>query len=299
MSNLPDNWKLSGVSIPGTHNTATNQKWSKCNTILDYCCQCQKWTIMEQLDQGIRFLDLRPAYDEKYNEIYLWHGHIDLGWLTLDDTLSIVSKFLSLAPKETVIINFNCQWGEKFCGNDFVRKFDDILQKYENLSQIFPVKPGDQSSPRLHEVRGKIVLFFKQYLDGIKSIREWNYKTMENTWEFEDWDAYYLRLVSNIREAMADNNGPLNKPECAQDTFYLTWLSANNCFARGGAWPSRIARFINSWMKRDLLGELGGEQGKWGIIIMDFPTNSLVHTIVHRNLGLMKNQSHVGCEPQK
>ena len=148
MSNLPDDWKLSGVSIPGTHNSATNQKWSTCNTVLEYCCQCQKWTIMEQLDEGIRFLDLRPAYDKKYNEIYLWHGDIDLGWLTLDDVLRIVSWFLNLYPKETVIISFNCHWDQKFCGKDFVRVFNQILEKYANLNQLYPMKPTDSSSPR-------------------------------------------------------------------------------------------------------------------------------------------------------
>lgn len=69
MNQLRPNWLLrvpgtkliSQLSIPGTHDSATNtcQWYQSCDI-----SQCQSWSIYWQLMAGIRFLDLRVNTDK-------------------------------------------------------------------------------------------------------------------------------------------------------------------------------------------------------------------------------------------
>jgi hypothetical protein len=51
MRSLPDSTPLSAISIPGTHDSAALHG--------GLAAQCQSWTIKDQLEAGIRFIDVR------------------------------------------------------------------------------------------------------------------------------------------------------------------------------------------------------------------------------------------------
>ena len=116
MTNIPDETKLSTLSIPGTHDTMTSHAESVffigCKGTLSLRRQCltQNWNLTTQLMNGIRFIDIRiyqklhriaphePLQNGPYN---INHGifHLDV---TLIDVLNDLRMFLSVHNKETV-----------------------------------------------------------------------------------------------------------------------------------------------------------------------------------------------------
>lgn len=78
-SKLPDDTPLWKVSIPGTHDSGT-YLGSKINieniTKLTLWTQCQSWTIRDQLDSGIRYLDLRLNTTEN-GELMVVHDIVE------------------------------------------------------------------------------------------------------------------------------------------------------------------------------------------------------------------------------
>ena len=93
MKAIPDCWPLTGLSLPGTHNSATWDKSSLCTILVARpCCLCQDRYLREQLYDGIRVFDIRPAFRSR-THFYIWHGDIPL-MITLDDVLEIFAGFL-------------------------------------------------------------------------------------------------------------------------------------------------------------------------------------------------------------
>lgn len=70
MAELPDNLYVTQVSIPGTHDTAT----ASVTGATAVNSQCQTATIQQQLEAGVRVLDLRPGRALISSTIYCYHG---------------------------------------------------------------------------------------------------------------------------------------------------------------------------------------------------------------------------------
>ena len=55
---MSDDTNISELSIPGTHDSASDARG--CNSD---ACQCQIYTLEEQLNLGVRAFDIRLSYD--------------------------------------------------------------------------------------------------------------------------------------------------------------------------------------------------------------------------------------------
>ena len=73
------------------------------NQIFERLCQCQALTIRQQLDQGIRYLDLRLAYHAESKTFMTCHG---VYCVDVKEILQEVADFLDENSKEIVIIEF-------------------------------------------------------------------------------------------------------------------------------------------------------------------------------------------------
>lgn len=73
MNNIDDNTSISTLSIPGTHDSAT---YSCTCLAIPKISQCQVMNFYEQLQSGIRYLDIRIK--TKNGEILMVHGIIEL-----------------------------------------------------------------------------------------------------------------------------------------------------------------------------------------------------------------------------
>lgn len=162
MSYLKDDTCLTTLSIPGTHDTMAFQK---VKTVADKYANTQTGNLRQQLDAGVRFLDIRArhyrnAFEMHHGPVYLHHNFTSVVQ-TLDDFLSGPGK------DEIVIMRIK---DEHYLPKHNRRTFAETLENYvfkhpdtsEILQRILYIPPQNQVSyrfPRVGpETRGKIVM---------------------------------------------------------------------------------------------------------------------------------------------
>jgi len=293
---MPDCWRISTMTLPGAHDAATWEKLSECSNIFtSFCCVCQDKIIQEQLQWGIRVLDIRPALFG--GEIILWHGDLKLR-VDLYHVLSTVQRFLNFNPTETVIVSFKCWWSNHWCGYSFAKEFCKVLDRI-GRSWIYPSMSKDvtpATTPTLGEVRGKIVLHNRdgrKEQDAIPSLNVENDE--EDTYQFDySYERYYNELSTHIMKAKDEIFEGKEKEGVSWDPkkFYITWLSANNCGINGHT-ISGIASSVNPWIANKLRCLMlkhpnpNTRYRRWqpsGIIMMDYPTHEIIGQLIMDNV---------------
>ncbi|EMD61539.1 hypothetical protein COCSADRAFT_28875 [Bipolaris sorokiniana ND90Pr] len=153
MSTLPDNLPLSAISIPGTHNSHTHYRALP-------SVRCQVHDIKTQLENGIRFLDIRvqPIHstDTSKKELYLVHGAFPIsltGPKYLAPILQTCYNFLAAHPSETLLVSLK----REGVGSATDEHLAAVLQKHyiaPNSSRWYT----ENKTPYLGSVRGKLIL---------------------------------------------------------------------------------------------------------------------------------------------
>lgn len=150
MSKLDQKTSLTALSIPGTHDSGTFKISSA-----SFGAKCQNYDIKHQLQDGIRFLDIRLVNDSNtLDPLRLYHGIISCD-LTFGEVLNSCEAFLKQYPSETILMSVN---NEK-SGQNISKNFIQYLKKYSSLYY-----KGD-TIPSLGEAKGKIVFFYRFDLD--------------------------------------------------------------------------------------------------------------------------------------
>lgn len=162
MSHLSGDMYLSEVNMPGTHDAgATSVHIAMPNASASIC---QQYFLDEQLNSGVRAWDIRidkvtAATESDPNII---HGELFMvckdrngNYLKLSDVMNTAKEFLSSHPYETIVITLK---GDAHIGND-----DSVAERVLPyiLNSSYPIykpqKGGSEYSPKLKDVRGKIV----------------------------------------------------------------------------------------------------------------------------------------------
>lgn len=94
MGDIPDDVLVTALSIPGTHN-------SGCIVGPLGVAKTQNLDIPEQLNAGIRFLDIRLAH---YQDGLLVHHDVIYMGKSYKDVLEICAEFLAQHPSETILM---------------------------------------------------------------------------------------------------------------------------------------------------------------------------------------------------
>lgn len=152
LSNLPNGIPISKINLAGTHDSATAfVSFAKLS-------RCQSMTVREQLDAGIRLLDIRLFHIG--DKFYLVHSQADCFTaadkkkkLTFEDVLDACIGFLRKNPGETIVMSVNQNRG--FRGPFERMFFKDFYNKYIRPYEEFWFT--DNRVPALCECRGKIV----------------------------------------------------------------------------------------------------------------------------------------------
>lgn len=135
---------LSQYSIPGTHDSGARFE------PVSGTAKCQNLTIADQLNAGIRFLDIRCRHLD--NAFTIHHGSVYQN-INFADVLNDTIGFLNANPGETVIMSVK----EEHTPSGTTRSFEATFDAYVAQS---PSKWHLGSGiPTLDAVRGKIVLF--------------------------------------------------------------------------------------------------------------------------------------------
>lgn len=159
MAGLSDDLKLSEITIPGTHDSATK------HVQLAFFSKCQALSIEEQLEAGCRYLDIRLGVDGHNDTFKLMHGFTNcrtspfnpVDKLYLDDLLDDCYAFLKKHPTETVVFAVKQEHGK-----DSVAVFESMLNSY--IREDADMWLLTDSIPTLDEARGKLVLM-RRYED--------------------------------------------------------------------------------------------------------------------------------------
>jgi 1-phosphatidylinositol phosphodiesterase len=271
MSTLPDAMPLSALSIPGTHNSHTHYRALP-------SVRCQVVDVKAQLDNGIRFLDIRvqPVYaaDSTKKDLYLVHGAFPIsltGPKYFAPILQTCYDFLSANPSETILISLK----REGVGS----ATDEYLAQLLEGHYITPNKSKwhvDTKLPYLGDVRGKLVLVRRyNQAPSTKPIgldaTPWPHNATNalfpqpaSSATFCLQDFCEVLVASSIPTKIQYSNEHLVRaaqcqhhiPGITTDVtnpvppgpLYLNFLSGSN-FWKKACWPENIAKVVNRGME--------------------------------------------------
>ncbi|ANB12048.1 1-phosphatidylinositol phosphodiesterase [Sugiyamaella lignohabitans] len=291
LRDVSDDTKLSTLSIPGTHNSAAYHMALP-------SVQCQDASITEQLENGVRFLDIRVSKnilhsdDQQYN-LVVCHGKFPiklLGNVELSEALDEVYKFLDSHRSETVIVSIK-QEGSGTWDNDHDEFGNCIWDRYVNKNKDKWYLGTD--IPKVGDTRGKAVLFRRF---GVKDQQRksqfgfeaswWTYNTSNDdrgNLQVQDWceinkpedigtKANYVK--EHIKRAV-----DYNSTNTDSQKLFVNFCSGSNFFDHE-CWPQKIAEGLD----QDKIDETFGKGS--GILVLDYAkTNDwrIVREYVNKN----------------
>ncbi|MFD8750286.1 phosphatidylinositol-specific phospholipase C [Kitasatospora sp. NPDC059577] len=255
MSRLDGNLSLLDLTIPGTHdscceNPAYGTEWS----------HTQNWGIPQQLEEGVRFLDIRcNGLQGAPDELGIYHSD-NYQHLRLQDVLDRCRTFLQARPGETVVMRLrNERSGGQALGDDeFMRRIDHYFDGlgYRDLFHLY-------GWPTLGAARGKVVLvadFANPWgLIGWSSGQN-EYFDTQDAWQIGGIDPLGTKgqyIVAQFDKARL-NPG--------RSTMFVNFLSY-----AGGYWPKDSSQRLMDRSIYPYLNARTQQSGRFGIVPMDFP----------------------------
>lgn len=311
MHDLADHTPVSALSIPGTHNSPTHYKAL-------VSVRCQAVSPREQLDNGVRFFDIRvqpenPTEPEK-DGLILVHGVFPIsltGNKYFRDLVNETHRFLDEHPSETVIISLKREGPGEHTDQQLAKIVHD---HYANDGNRWWTDPR---IPKLGEARHKIVLLRRFGLDDdLKrehdgrgwaiNAESWAYNTPNDCHgDVIVQDFCEVLETVNIDTKIKYATEHLERAGCCAcpddenappPPMYLNFLSASN-FWKVGCWPEKIAAKLNPAIINHLaVKHVMGGDGDWGtgVVVCDWVGDQgdwdLVRCIVGMNGKLMMKQ---------
>ena len=287
MKNIPDDFVLSEINVPGTHDSCTAR------VDFSYLSRCQSLCVTEQLEIGVRFLDIRVKADG--DRLLLVHGMAKCynprnkkELLYLEDVIAEWEAFLRKNPSETIIFSI-----KRDAGASAEETFHILYENYLCRGVWYL----ENRIPTLGEVRGKIVLFNRMCVDNENE--DFNdYNTCLN---FSGWpdqskptrfpcavsvmvrrdgrpserffyqDMYRLKRKEKWKKAVL----PMLSSPMQDFGIVLNFLSASDVVHS----PRAYARYMNKRFLKENLYSFT----KYGWVIFDFPTEKECKKVVLTN----------------
>ncbi|WP_310609051.1 phosphatidylinositol-specific phospholipase C domain-containing protein [Limnohabitans sp.] len=128
MSKIPDGTYISNMTIPGTHDSGMgiyDWNWAMADVV-----KTQTLQLDAQLYAGIRFLDIRLQLDNTYG-LVVSHGGYKAG-VTGDEVMRFVKDFLQAHPSEAIIMRVKKELSSDDM-TTFAAAADTLLNKYSNI----------------------------------------------------------------------------------------------------------------------------------------------------------------------
>jgi 1-phosphatidylinositol phosphodiesterase len=210
MANIPDELRLSELSIPGTHDTGAYEFGGD-------IALAQSMNVSNQLNAGIRAMDIRLKIDD--GELMVYHGIAPQGLDFDADVLDTVTSFLAAHPSETVLMRIKDEDAPPATDG-----FDELVIQTLNSYSSY-VYQGSSDNPTLGEVRGKIVVlqnFSSSFDIGIP----WSSLSIQDEFDLDtNWDLAWK--WGQVKDHFATANNNVN---------YLT-IHVNFTSAANGGFP--------------------------------------------------------------
>ena len=283
MGQLPDASKLSQLTLPGTHES--------CTAFLTPIASCQNWSLREQLDHGIRYVDIRCRHvSDGTNDIFaIHHDEVYTGLNFGGDVRDVCVNWLTANPTECIVMQIKHEYVDD---PNNVYTFQEVLDGYVQGFESFFYR--DNRIPTLGEVRGKIVVVQRFEVDSPGTVEglwpdPWrDNATFDADYKASDGEAvtFYIQDVYNVPtvfdintkwNAVAALLGQANAD--ASDAWYINFASASRDISF--IFPDAVAAVINP----QLYGYLAGApfNARLGTLMMDFPDANMIGSIISLN----------------
>lgn len=148
ITNLNDKIYVQQLSIPGTHDSGSK-------IVTFDLGRTQNLSIEDQFKMGIRAFDLRPAYRNKTNSFYIYHG-VTCTSYKFEDVLSYFKKQLAANPGEFVFIQMRHETEDLPIPLKDTDKWDEIYNVLKKFDDIIVQWKPDLT---IGECRGKMIIF--------------------------------------------------------------------------------------------------------------------------------------------
>lgn len=285
MKNIPDDKRITGINMPGTHDSAC------CFVDFGFISKTQKLTVMQQLEAGVRYFDFRFRFDGKK---FIANHSISYcrkkngfrnEMLTADDIVNDCIGFLKSNPTETIL--FQLKESQSQTGNSFYASF---YKKYisENADMFFV----ENRVPTMGEARGKMILLRVVSVD--KSVFtddncgiDFTAYPYVGTYNVDDWRSGDIKKLDGTvyaRMFVQDSYKSEGKHKWGTVTGFLeSCLSENNfniCYT--SCTRLMVPRFNVRYINPRLVAYFT-EKKYYGIITADFIDDEICKKIVRTN----------------
>ncbi|KAH8158956.1 hypothetical protein CIB48_g9293 [Xylaria polymorpha] len=294
MREIRDEYPLTALSIPGTHNSPT------CHVALP-SVRCQAVGLREQLENGVRFLDIRVNVSQEDTALTLVHSAFPIsltGNKYFKELVDTIYAFLDANASETILMSVK----REGTGRGTDQKLSKILkEKFYNEKRWYT----EPRIPRLGEVRGRIILLRRHVNDESLNL-EWGGRGWGldgSVWpdNCEDGrvgsgiarvqDFYEIDQSTNIKKKIELARKHLERAaegvcllpgdkgfhkDAPLTPFFINFLSASNFF-NANCWPEKIAAKANPAIVEYLCVRHGRDgKGPAGLEVGDATTGVVV-----------------------
>jgi 1-phosphatidylinositol phosphodiesterase len=258
MAGLADDAPLSAITIPGTHDSGA--RFGGAAPVVDFVTalwvQAQNWTLTQQLNAGVRFLDVRP-HAEPDGTLRIHHMFVD-EQLSLTDVLRECVAFLAANPTEALLMRVQ-QEASTMPEPQFVAAFDRHVGEADAGDRLY----RDPTIPQLQAVRGAIVLMPNNLpsLGGIS----WSSPLVSIE---DDWDMGYLTPAQAVERKWHSVITSLDAAATTTDKITISFVSAN-----GAVVPPRfLTDILNPRLQQEAARRRGAAKTgrSMGVVLVDF-----------------------------
>ena len=251
---------IDSISIPGTHYSSTYATTMIAGAEF---VKCQDISITEQLNAGIRYLDIGIRHIN--NEFAIHHGSFYLN-LNFNDVLDMVSSFLKQNPSETILMRVSIPEYEDGPGN--TRSYADTFRDYDVRYPNLFWRNKNEKNPMIDNIRGRVVVL-RDGLDDANFGLDYKSFTIQDDYEPTDVN----KKIKDVEASLDNANDGQRK--------LINHVSGHIVYFKGIYTPYGLSKIMN------------GVAVNWitirnppyvGIIPADFPSSDLIGAVIRTNL---------------
>lgn len=254
MASLDDGLPLAALTIPGTHDTCALRRIP--------FVRCQSYGPRDQLEMGVRFLDLRVNDNE---DMEISHGPIRVD-NSLVHVLNGCREFLDEHPTETILVSIK----QEHTKSDKTR----LAKRWQSTTTQFKdILHTSSRLPTLGAARGKVVVITRAA--GVPGVK-WESASVSDDYKVGSKDDAKNKKWPTVRSALeAAAKGDKRK-------LHITFCSGTGA-------PDTDPGDVNDVMEptlRNWLNKRRGRRGeRLGVVVVDYAKKGKIEQIAARNFG--------------
>ena len=248
MSQLDDNVSIRNINMPGSHDTMALY------SIADLAGQCQSLSLHDQLNLGVRFLDIRLKED--HDKLKAVHGFIDQK-VSFETITKTIEEFIEKNPSEFIIMSVK----EEADPSNSEISFENSLKAYLNKD----IYLKDTELPnKLGDVRGKVMLLsrYENSTIGVPAYDGW-----KDSASFTLPNDIYVQDTYQITSAEQKQDEIVKCFNEAGHALKINFLSAYRTDTFPPSYAVSAAEDINPWINEEI-----SKYNDRNIVLYDFVT---------------------------